>query len=93
MYRTKEGDKRTGTYFITKVHTEYLQRICQSSNLQGLEYYGGPLVKCTNCGDEGIIEFVGYENGKTKRSSSHCSECSKLYCVDDLLKPQVYTRL
>ena len=90
MCRAKEGDERPPSYYITKVHTEYLQKICQDSNLQGLEYYGGPLVKC-DCGEEEIVEFVGYADGRTQkpRFELWCTSCPKKHDVDELLKPQV----
>lgn len=69
--------------YITKIHTEYLQRICQDSNLQGLEYSGGLLAKCETCKEEEVVGFVKYEDGKSHPTmlspSLQCSFCFHKY--------------
>lgn len=83
-------DEKAPSQFITKIHSEYLKRICEGSNLEGLEYYGGPLVKCELCaGEKRLIRFVGYKEGTEQDSEEVCPECLKEFDVDSVLKLQV----
>lgn len=82
--------EKSPSQYIIDIHTQYLKKICQDSNLQGLEYWGGPLVKCVcECGDKEVLEFVKYENGDSVETKPACSYCFHLYDVNILLKSQV----
>lgn len=45
---------------IQIVH-DFLLKICKESDLQGLSYYGGPLVPCACPQQSGVLEVVSYE--------------------------------
>ena len=78
---------------MSMVHNEFLQKICEESDLKGLVYHGGPKVVC-QCGEwSGILPFVGYPDNITANNMKYtCVMCCKLYNADELLRHQVNHR-
>ena len=72
-----------------------LSKICGDSNMQGLEYFGGPEITC-NEGDERtqhtrILRCVGYQNGPKEETSTKikCTKCRQRKDVNEVLVSKI----
>ena len=70
-------------------HHEFLQKICEESNLQGLKYHGGPLIqKCATpeCLWRGVLHSIDYPEKPDYSPKVTCHKCNHEYDIDHLLK-------
>ena len=66
------------------VHKEFLEQICEESDLKGLVYHGGPKVVC-GCKWSGILHCVDYPAGNDYFSDNpSCPMCLMSYNTDRL---------
>ena len=77
--------------YISLFHHEFLQQICEKSDLQGLTYHGGPLIKkCVTpeCPWNGVLTFVSHPEPAESDYSPKvlCEKCNHEYDIDCLLK-------
>lgn len=88
--------KKKPSAFIKKMHDNYLRRICDESELQGLCYDGGPLGECP-CPRTRVLEFVSYDHRPLSQGTDtvdqkpkcqSCASCDK-HTVDQILYAQV----
>ena len=92
IHRTKDKKKRSERFF--EAH-DYLKKICESSHLQGLRYYGGPEVECKCKGPDSknitrVPRFVEYNSGKNKRErEAKCRKCFQVFKLDEIIDAQV----
>ena len=92
FHSSSSKDSSSPTHHIDTMHTEYLQKICSLSNLEGLRYVGGPLLDpCTVCGETQVVRYVSYFEGEDLPSKSECPNCHEGYDVHQLLTNRVCT--
>ena len=70
------------------VHNEFLQKICEESDLKGLVYHGGPKVVC-GCKWSGILHCVDYPKDHDFDYYPMCPMCLTPHNTDKLLSPPV----
>ncbi len=72
---------------IKLVHDKYLKRICQESGLQGLKYYGGPMLPCC-CSQPSVFTYVTFDIGKSSDLTIECLQCLK-QCEENEMDDEV----
>lgn len=94
LYRPRHAENPSPSSYIMLIHREFLKKICDESELQGLTYHGGPfLEKCPRpgCSWRGVLPFVSYPEETDYSTKVICDHCNHECDVDTLL--QVNTRL
>ena len=101
--RHDEKESTKPSSYILLIHREFLQEICDNSNLEGLTYHGGPLLeKCVTpeCSWRGVLPFISYpELEETELEETDCSpkvtctcegDCNHEYDIDCLLQVNMH---
>ena len=94
IYRTENKLRRSENFL--KVH-DYLQMICEDSQLQGLKYYGGPEVECKCKGPDckynskvrRFTEYNGEKKINKREKETKCRICKKEFRLDEVIDVQV----
>lgn len=70
--------------YIQYVHKEFLSKICKESGFEGLDYFGGPEVKCDDCGELSVLRCVEYGREDVRQTDSCEIGCTK-FNINNLL--------
>ena len=87
LYRPKHDENESPRSYISLIHREFLQKICDESELQGLTYHGGPLgCPWPRCSWKGVLPFVSYPEETDYSPKVICELCNRKYDIDSLLQ-------
>ncbi len=84
----REDENKSLRRYISFIHKEFLLKICRDSGFEGLEYHGGPEVKCEVFRKTVVLESVSYKSGEeseeeAKKTANCCP--NEVHTVDDIL--------